>query len=136
MQSKKGEKKMITADCKNAMAIRDALLVFVADKLGVVPILKSEKFFLMPIEESQKLEKSQVLDAIDEFLKSHEIQENFQVLPKGDSIKINTIPGKDIKDKLAKLGKNKKDLFFECTHCGFMTQYEIEWRNHKLIHYI
>ena len=127
---------MITVDCKKAMAIRDALLVFVADKLGVVPILKSEKFFLMPIEESQILEKSQVLDAIDEFLKSNEIQENFQSLPKGDSIKINTIPGKDIKDKLAKLGKNKKDLFFECTHCGFMTQYEIEWRTHKLIHYV
>ena len=127
---------MITIDCKNAMVLRDALLVFASDKLGVVPILKSEKFFLIPIEESQTLETSQAIQAIEEFLKPHEIQENFEVLLKGDSIKINTMPGKDIKDKLSKLGKNKKDLFFECTHCGFMTQYEIEWRNHKLIHYV
>jgi hypothetical protein len=135
MQSKKGEK-MITVDCNKAMAIRDALLEFVADKLAVMPILKSEKFILTTLEESQVIEKSQVLDAIAEFLKSNELEENFQVLPKGDEIKITTQKGKDIKEKLAKLGKNKKDLFFECTHCGFMTQYEIEWRNHKLIHYI
>jgi hypothetical protein len=127
---------MITVDCNKAMAIRDALLEFVADKLAVMPILKSEKFILTTLEESQVIEKSQVLDAIAEFLKSNELEENFQVLPKGDEIKITTQKGKDIKEKLAKLGKNKKDLFFECTHCGFMTQYEIEWRNHKLIHYI
>ena len=127
---------MITVDCNKAMAIRDALLEFVADKLAVMPILKSEKFILTPLEESQVIEKSQVLDAIAEFLKSNELEENFQVLPKGDEIKITTQKGKDIKEKLSKLGKNKKDLFFECTHCGFMTQYEIEWRNHKLIHYI
>ena len=127
---------MITVDCNKAMAIRDALLEFVADKLEVMPILKSEKFILTPLEESQVIEKSNVLDAIAEFLKSNELEENFQVLPKGDEIKITTQKGKDIKEKLSKLGKNKKDLFFECTHCGFMTQYEIEWRNHKLIHYI
>jgi hypothetical protein len=127
---------MITVDCNKAMAIRDALLEFVADKLAVMPILKSEKFILTTLEESQVIEKSQVLDAIAEFLKSNELEENFQVLPKGDEIKITIQKRKDIKEKLAKLGKNKKDLFFECTHCGFMTQYEIEWRNHKLIHYI
>ena len=127
---------MITVDCNKAMAIRDALLEFVADKLAVMPILKSEKFILTTLEESQVIEKSQVLDAIAEFLKSNELEENFQILPKGDEIKITTQKGKDIKEKLAKLGKNKKDLFFECTHCGFMTQYEVEWRNHKLIHYI
>ena len=32
--------------------------------------------------------------------------------------------------------EQKKELFFECTYCGFMTQYEVELRTHKLIHYI
>ena len=41
-----------------------------------------------------------------------------------------------MKENLAKLSEKKKELFFECTHCGFMTQYEVELRTHKLIHYI
>jgi len=126
---------MISIDCKNALAIKEKLLVFVSDKLEVVPILKSEKIFLTKIDDSE-IEKSQVLSAITEFLKSVELEEFFQVIPKGDDIKIEPLEGKDMKEKLAKLAETKKDLFFECTHCGFMTLYEEEWRTHKLIHYL
>jgi hypothetical protein len=126
---------MIRIDCKNALALKDKLLEYVADKLEVIPILKSEKFFLTTIDDSQ-IDKPKVLSAIKEFLKSVELDEFFQVIPKGDEIKIEPLEGKDMKEKLAKLGQKRKDLFFECTHCGFMTLYEVEWRNHKLIHYI
>ena len=126
---------MIRIDCKNALALKDKLLEYVADKLEVIPILKSEKFFLTTIDDS-KIDKPEVLLAIKEFLKSVELDGFFQVLPKGDEIKIKPLEGKDMKEKLAKLGQKRKDLFFECTHCGFMTLYEVEWRNHKLIHYI
>ena len=126
---------MIRIDCKNALALKDKLLEYVADKLEVIPILKSEKFFLTTIDDS-KIDKPEVLLAIKEFLKSVELDEFFQVIPKGDEIKIKPLEGKDMKEKLAKLGQKRKDLFFECTHCGFMTLYEVEWRNHKLIHYI
>lgn len=126
---------MISIDCKNALAIKEKLLVFVSDRLEVVPILKSEKIFLTKIDDSE-IEKSQVLSAIKEFLKSVELEEFFQVIPKGDDIKIEPLEGKDMKEKLAKLAETKKDLFFECTHCGFMTLYEEEWRAHKLIHYL
>jgi len=126
---------MISIDCKNALAIKEKLLVFVSDKLEVVPILKSEKVFLSKLDDSE-IEKSQVLSAIKEFLKSVELEEFFQVIPKGDDIKIEPLEGKDMKEKLAKLAETKKDLFFECTHCGFMTLYEEEWRAHKLIHYL
>ena len=37
---------MITVDCSNALAIKDKLLVYVADKLEALPILKSGKFIL------------------------------------------------------------------------------------------
>jgi hypothetical protein len=127
---------MITIDCKNALAIRDKLLVYVADKLEALPILKSEKILLTPIDDSQNIDKSLALSAIAEFLKSVNLSENFQVIPKGDDIKIEPLEGKEMKEKLAKLGEKKKELFFECTHCGFMTQYEVELRTHKLIHYI
>ena len=127
---------MITIDCKNALAIRDKLLVYVADKLEALPILKSEKFILTPIDDSQNIDKSLVLSAITEFLKSVNLSENFQIIPKGDDITIEPLEGKEMKEKLAKLGEKKNELFFECTHCGFMTQYEVELRTHKLIHYI
>lgn len=126
---------MISIDCKNALALKDKLLVHVADKLKVTPILKSDKFFLTPIDEDQ-IDRPQVVSAIKEFLKSVELDEFFQIIPNGDDIKIEPLEGKDMKEKLAKLGQKKKDVFFECTHCGFMTLYEVEWRTHKLIHYI
>jgi len=127
---------MITIDCKNVLAIRDKLLVYVADKLEALPILKSEKFILTPIDDSQNIDKSLALSAITEFLKSVNLSENFQVIPKGDDIIIEPIEGKEMKENLAKIDEKKKDFFFECTHCGFMTQYEVELRTHKLIHYI
>lgn len=126
---------MISIDCKNALAIKEKLLVYVSDKLAVVPILKSEKIFLTKMDDSD-IEKSQVLSAIKEFLKSLDIEDFFQVIPKGEDIQIKPLEGKDMKEKLAKLSETKKDLFFECTHCGFLTLYEEEWRAHKLIHYL
>ena len=127
---------MITIDCKNALAIKDKLLVHVADKLEVLPILKSKKILLTTIDDSQKIDKSLVISAITEFLESVNLNENFQIIPKGNDIHIEPLEGKEMKEKLTELGLRRKDLFFECTHCGFMTQYEVELRTHKLIHYI
>ena len=126
---------MIRIDCKNALALKEKLLEYVADKLEVIPILKSDKFYLTTIDDTQ-IQKPEVLSAIKEFLKSVDLEEFFQVIPKGDDIKIEPLEGKDMKEKLSKLGQKRNDLFFECTHCGFMTPYEVEWRTHKLIHYI
>ncbi|MGD8431990.1 MAG: C2H2-type zinc finger protein [Nitrosopumilaceae archaeon] len=126
---------MIRIDCKNALALKDKLLEFVADKLEAIPILKSDKFYLTTIDDKQ-IDKQEVISAINEFLKSVELEKFFQVIPKGDDIKVDPLEGKYMKEKLAKLGQKRKDVFFECTHCGFMTLYEVEWRTHKLIHYI
>ena len=126
---------MISIDCKHSLAIKEKLLVFVSDKLEAIPILKSEKIFLTKMDDSE-VEKSQVLSAIDEFLKSLEIEDFFQVIPNEEEIIIQPLEGKDIKEKLSKLSEIKKELFFECTHCGFITLYEEEWRVHKLIHYL
>ena len=127
---------MISVDCSQALAIKDQILVHVADKLAVLPILKSEKFLLTPLDDAKKKEKSDVLSAISEYLESVNLKENFQIIPKGDDIKLEPLGGKNMKEKLAKIPNSNKEMFFECTHCGFMTRYETEWRSHKLVHYI
>ena len=123
---------MFTIDCSKAQIIKNSLLVFVADKLGMLPILKSDKFVLTTIDDGQNIEQSDVLSAISEFLASSEYSENFNVSSSRNLIKIESVDGKILEKK----PETKKDLFFECIHCGFMTQYETEWRMHKLIHYI
>ncbi|MCE9651653.1 MAG: C2H2-type zinc finger protein [Nitrosarchaeum sp.] len=127
---------MITIDCSRTLAIKDQLLVYVADKLEVLPILQSDKFTLTQIYDAQIINKSDVLSAIIEFLESVNLKNSFQIIPKVDNIIIDPLEGKDMKENLEKLGGNNKDLFFECTHCGFLTQYEGELKTHKLIHYV
>ena len=127
---------MIRIDCKNALAIKDKLLIYVADKLEVIPILKSDKAYLDPIDDSKEIDKTKVLSAIKEFLKSIELEKYFQIIPKGDDIVIEPLEGKDMKEKLSKIVQNKENVFFECPHCGFITLYEVELRTHKMIHYI
>jgi len=127
---------MITVDCSDALAIKDKLLVYVADKLEVLPILKSDKFILTTIDDSKNIEKRDVISAIEEFLESVNLKENFQIIPKGDDIKIEPLDGAGMKEKLNKISNTDRNPFFECTHCGFMTRYETELRTHKLIHYI
>lgn len=127
---------MITVDCSHSLAIKDKLLVHVADKIEALPILKSEKFILTPIDDSKTIDKIDVLDAISEFLESIDMKENYQIIPKGDEIKIEPLDGKDMKEKLEKISRTDANPFFECTHCGFMTRYEDELRTHRLIHYI
>ena len=125
---------MITIDCSNALSIKDKLLASAADKLEALPILKSDKFFLDPIDKT--FGKLDVVTAIEEFLESVDLKENFQIIPKDDEITIKPLDGKGMKEKLEKISDNEKSPFFECTHCGFMTRYEEELRTHRLIHYI
>lgn len=125
---------MISIDCSNALPIKDKLLVFIADKLEALPILKSDKFFLDPIEKT--FDKLDVINAIEEFLESLDLKENFQIIPKGDDIEIKPLDGPDMKEQLDKIFNNSNNPFFECAHCGFMTRYEGELRTHRLIHYI
>ena len=127
---------MITVDCTNALRIKDKLLVYVADKLEALPILKNEKFMLDALDDSQTIDKMNVISAIEEFLESVNLKEKFQITPKEDNIKIEPLDEIDMKENLDKVSDTDRNPFFECTHCGFMTRYEEELRTHMLIHYI
>ena len=74
---------MITVDCSYAKSLKDKLLIHVADKLGVLPILKSDKFVLTTLHESQIIEKSSVIAAIEDFLESKKTQRRYSDNSKG-----------------------------------------------------
>lgn len=122
---------MITVDCRDVESIKNELLVYVADQIGAIPALKIHEFMLAPIEEEDVIDKSEVIRAIKEFLDSIGEASNFAVISKEQVILIKSIYGKTIERK-----SRPTASMFSCTHCGFVTQYEVEYNNHVKIHYL
>ena len=122
---------MITVDCRDVESILHELLIYVADQVAAVPLIKFHQFVLDPINENEPISNVDVITSIKEFLDSIGEKSNFAVISKGDIISIESIRGKVIERQ----PKPKTDLF-SCPHCGFMTQYEVEYNTHKKIHYL
>ncbi len=122
---------MITVDCRDVESIKNELLVYVADQIGAIPALKIHEFMLAPIEEEDVIDTSEVITAIKEFLDSIGEIRNFAVISKNEVILIKSIYGKTIERKSSQTAS-----MFSCTHCGFVTQYEVEYNNHVKIHYL
>tara|TARA_Y100000590_G_scaffold276896_1_gene310881 strand:- start:1373 stop:1744 length:372 start_codon:yes stop_codon:yes gene_type:complete len=122
---------MITVDCHDVESIQNELLIYVADNVAAIPNIKYHEFILSPIEEEDEIDRNEVVTAIKEFLESIHEQRNFAVISKGDVISIESIRGKIIERD----AKPSTSGLFSCPHCGFMTQYEVEYNTHKKIHY-
>jgi len=122
---------MITVDCRDVESIKNELLVYVADQIGAIPALKIHEFMLSPIEDKDVIDTSEVITAIKEFLDSIGEIRNFAVISKNEVILIKSIYGKTIERKSSQTAS-----MFSCTHCGFVTQYEVEYNNHVKIHYL
>ena len=122
---------MITVDCHDVESIQNELVIYVADQIGAVLNLKYHEFILSPIEDDGMIDTNLVITSIKEFLASIGETYNFAVISKDDTISIESIRGKVIERQ----PKPKADLF-SCPHCGFMTQYEVEYNTHKKIHYL
>jgi hypothetical protein len=122
---------MITVDCRDVESIKNELLVYVADQIGAIPALKIHEFVLSPIEDEDVIDTSEVITAIKEFLDSIGEIRNFAVISKNEVILIKSIYGKTIERKSRQIAS-----MFSCTHCGFVTQYEVEYNNHVKIHYL
>ena len=122
---------MITVDCREVESIKNELLVYVSDNIGAIPAIKLHEFMLSPIEDNDVIDKKEVITAIKEFLESIGEGRNFAVISREDVILIKSIYGKTIE-------RETKDLtsMYSCSHCGFVTQYEVEYNNHVKIHYL
>ena len=122
---------MITVDCRDVESIKHELLVYVSDQVAAIPALKVHEFMLSPIEDHLRIEITEVVTAIKEFLDSIGEARNFAVLSRDKLVMIKSISGKSIERE-----PTATSQMFSCPHCGFVTQYEIELNNHKKIHYL
>ncbi|HXV66944.1 MAG TPA: C2H2-type zinc finger protein [Nitrosopumilaceae archaeon] len=122
---------MITVDCRDIAPIKSELVVYVSDQVGAIPTLKIHEFTLSPIQDQDEINEIEVITSIKEFLDSIGEARNFAVISKENVILIKSISGKIIERE-----PMRQAQLFSCTHCGFVTQYEVEYNNHVKIHYL
>lgn len=123
---------MLTIDCKDVASIKNELLVYVSDQVAAIPTLKNHQFTLSMFDDDEIVDISVVISSIKEFLDSIGEAHNFAVISINDTITIKSISGKPIeRDPIPTTGE-----MFSCTHCGFVTRYEIELQNHMKMHYL
>lgn len=121
---------MLTIDCRDVESIKSELVVYVSDQVAAIPTLKIHGFMLSLLND-EKIDKIMVITAIKEFLESIGEGRNFAVISNNDVISIKSISGKVIQRN-----SNLTSELFSCTHCGFITQYEIELQTHMKLHYL
>ena len=123
---------MITVDCREVESIKNEMLVYVSDQLAAIPAIKLHEFMLSPIDDGEVIDESKVISSIKEFLNSIGEARNYAVISKESVILIKSITGKTIERE----SQQQPSQMFSCSHCGFVTQYEIEYNNHVKIHYL
>jgi len=122
---------MITIDCRDVESIKNELVVYVSDQVAAIPTLKHHEFILSTIEDDEILDKTLVINSIKEFLDSIGEGHNFAVISTNDIVSIRSISGKKIeRDPVP------QPQMFSCTHCGFMTRFEVEHNAHVKLHYL
>lgn len=122
---------MITIDCRDVESIKNELVVYVSDQVTAIPTLKHHEFILSTIEDDEILDKTMVINSIKEFLDSIGEGHNFAVFSTNDIVSIRSISGKKIeRDPVP------QPQMFSCTHCGFMTRFEVEHNAHVKLHYL
>ena len=123
---------MLTIDCKDVASIKNELLVYVSDQVAAIPTLKNHQFTLSMFDDDEIVDITTVISSIKEFLDSIGEAHNFAVISNNDTITIKSISGKSIE----RVTSHPTGELFSCTHCGFVTPYEIEHQNHMKIHYL
>jgi hypothetical protein len=123
---------MLTIDCKDVVSVKTDLLVYVADQVAAIPTLKNHQFTLSSFDDNEIIDITAVISAIKEFLDSIDEGKNFAVISNNNMINITSISGKVIENTATQ----SEHEMFSCTHCGYVTQYEVELNVHMRIHYI
>ncbi len=123
---------MITIDCKDVMSVKHDLLVYVADQVAAIPTLKHHQFTLSSLDDDEAVDPTAVISAIKEFLDSIDEGKNFAVISSHNTINITSISGTVIENTASQ----SEHEMFSCTHCGFVTRYEVELNVHMRIHYL
>jgi hypothetical protein len=123
---------MLTIDCKDVLSIKNELLVYVSDQVAAIPTLKNNQFTLSAFDDDEIIDANTVITAIKEFLDSIGENHNFAVISNNNVIQITSISGKTIERE----SSTPQHEMFSCSHCGFVTQYQVELTTHMRIHYL
>jgi len=122
---------MLTIDCKDVLSIKNELIVYVSDEVAAIPTLKHHQFTLSTFDDDEVIDTNLVVTSIKGFLNSIGEGTNFAVISNNDTISIKAISGKVIERDTT-----PQSEMFSCTHCGFVTRYEVELNVHMRIHYM
>ncbi len=122
---------MLTIECKDVLSIKNELVVYVSDQAAAIPTLKHNQFTLSTLDDDEVIDTNMIITSIKEFLDSIGEGHNFAVISNNETIRIKSISGKIIERDAAP----QTDMF-SCTHCGFVTRFEVELNVHMRIHYI
>ena len=85
-------------------------------------------FTLSTLDDDEIIDTATVITSIKEFLDSIGEGHNFAVISNHDIISIKSISGKEIERE----GTPQTEMF-ACTHCGFVTRYQVELTTHMRI---
>ena len=122
---------MLTVDCTDVLSIQHELVVYVSDQVAAIPTLKNNQFTLSTLEDDEIIDTNTVITAIKEFLDSIGEGRNFAVIGNHNMISITSVSGKIIERE-----PSHPQEMFSCSHCGFVTQYQVELETHMRIHYL
>lgn len=121
---------MLTINCRDVLPIRNELVVYVSDQVAAIPTLQKDKFSLTMLDDDEDVDTGTVVASIREFLDSIGEGGNFAVVFSGHEITIASVTGKSIERE-----HSAQQEMFSCTHCGFVTRYQMELNVHMRIHY-
>lgn len=122
---------MLTVDCRDVLAIQHELVIYVSDQVAAIPTLKNSQFTLSTLDDDDMIDTNTVITAIKEFLDSIDEGRNFAVIGNNNMISITSVSGKVIEREPL-----QPQEMFSCSHCGFVTQYQVELETHMRIHYL
>ncbi|AFS80546.1 zinc finger C2H2-type domain-containing protein [Candidatus Nitrosopumilus koreensis AR1] len=122
---------MLTIDCRDVLSIKHELVVYVSDQVAAIPTLKNNQFTLSTLDDDEIIDTNTVITAIKEFLDSIGEGRNFAVIGNNEMISITSVSGKTIERE-----QTQQQEMFSCTHCGFVTRYQVELETHMRIHYL
>jgi Fe2+ or Zn2+ uptake regulation protein len=112
-------------------AVMSKLAVHVAEQVEAVPMLKIHEFVLTSLD-NEEIDTSKVIESIKNFLKLLNKEGEFAVTAVNDTISITSLNGQAL--KLA--DDTSSEGFFVCQHCGRISVFEADLKDHEKIHYI
>ena len=122
---------MLTVDCADVISIQNELVVYVADKVEAIPTLKNHQFTLSTLDD-EIIDVELVISAIKEYFDFINEGSNFAVISNKEIIHIKSVTG----EVLQRESEPPQSQLFSCTHCGFVTQYQVELNVHMRMHYL